>query len=82
MKKYKIVVKHPVLAVPLGFAEKYDRTQFTLLWIANSYTRYSCSTEILHDVLHYYPNSIDRGGMCVIQNQRQFQKLFVTRKHD
>ena len=68
-----------VMGVPITFFDKYNPEQFEVIWQASGNTRASAPKEIL-DELGYIQDKEDRGGCCILNGKRCYDRIFIRRK--
>ena len=68
-----------IIGVPITFFDKYNPDQFDIIWQASGNTRASAPKEILEE-LGYIPSKEDRGGCCLINGKRCYDRVFIRRK--
>ena len=68
-----------IMGVPITFFDKYNPDQFEILWQASGNTRASAPKEVLQE-LGYVPSKEDRGGCCLINGKRCYDRVFIRRK--
>ena len=69
-----------IMGVPITFMDKYNPTQFEIIWQASGNTRASAPTSVLQR-LGYVPHPDDRGGCGVINGKRQYSRILIRNKH-
>ena len=69
-----------IMGVPLTFFDKYNPEQFEVIWQASGNTRASAPTDVLSR-LGYLPDKEDRGGCCLLNGQRTYDRVFIRNKH-
>ena len=69
-----------VMGVPLTFFDKYNPDQFDIIWQASGNTRASAPSEVLEQ-LGYKPSKEDRGGCCLLNGKRTYDRVFIRNKH-
>lgn len=65
-----------VMGVPITFLEKYNPSQFEIIWLAAGNTRASAPKEILHQ-LGYVKHKEDRGGCPVVAGNRTYGRILI-----
>lgn len=68
-----------IMGVPITFFDKYNPDQFEILWQASGNTRASAPPEVLRE-LGYVSSKEDRGGCCLINGRRCYDRVFIRRK--
>ncbi|MBR1519037.1 MAG: adenine-specific methyltransferase EcoRI family protein [Prevotella sp.] len=68
-----------VMGVPITFMDKYNPTQFEIIWQASGNTRASTPKEVLLE-LGYTPHPEDRGGCGVVNGKRVYSRILIRRK--
>jgi hypothetical protein len=68
-----------VMGVPLTFLDKYNPSQFEILWQACGNTRVCAPTEILR-ILNYSAMKEDRGGCALLNGQRVYTRILIRRR--
>lgn len=69
-----------IMGVPLTFFDKYSPDQFEVIWQASGNTRASAPKEILAK-LGYIQSKEDRGGCCLINGKRCYDRVFIRNLH-
>lgn len=69
-----------IMGVPLTFFDKYNPDQFDIIWQASGNTRASAPSEVLEQ-LGYKPSKEDRGGCCLLNGKRTYDRVFIRNKH-
>ena len=69
-----------IMGVPLTFFDKYNPDQFTVIWEASGNTRASAPKEVL-EALGYTPSKEDRGGCCILNGKRCYDRIFIRNLH-
>lgn len=75
----KVLIKRPILGVPISFIDKYNPEQFEIVWQASGNTRASTPIKILSKI-GYSIHPEDRGGCAVINNKRLFTRILIKVK--
>lgn len=68
-----------VMGVPITFLDKYNPSQFEIVWLAAGNTRASAPKAIL-DELGYVKHKEDRGGCPVIDGKRTYGRILIRYK--
>ena len=68
-----------IMGVPITFMDRYCPDQFDIIWEASGNTRASAPKEVL-ETLGYVPQREDRGGCCMINGKRCYDRLFIRKK--
>ena len=68
-----------IMGVPLTFFDKYNPDQFEIIWQASGNTRASAPSEVL-ERLGYKANKEDRGGCCLLNGKRTYDRVFIRNK--
>ena len=68
------------MGVPLTFFDKFNPDQFEIIWQASGNTRASAPAEVLEQ-LGYKPSKEDRGGCCLLNGKRTYDRVFIRNKH-
>jgi len=75
-----IPIDYPgVMGVPITFLDKYNPSQFEIVWLAAGNTRASAPKAIL-DELGYVKHKEDRGGCPVIAGKRTYGRILIRYK--
>ena len=69
-----------IMGVPITFLDKYNPTQFEIVWQASGNTRASAPTAVLKEV-GYTIHPEDRGGCGVVKGKRQYSRILIRNKH-
>ena len=69
-----------IMGVPITFLDKYNPSQFEIIWQASGNTRASAPKEVL-DAVGYVPHPEDRGGCGVVNGKRQYSRILIRNKH-
>ena len=69
-----------IMGVPITFFDKFNPDQFEIIWQASGNTRASAPVEILEQ-LGYKPSKEDRGGCCLLNGKRTYDRVFIRNKH-
>ena len=69
-----------IMGVPITFFDKFNPDQFEIIWQASGNTRASAPVEILEQ-LGYKPSEEDRGGCCLLNGKRTYDRVFIRNKH-
>lgn len=69
-----------VMGVPITFLDKYNPSQFEIIWQASGNTRASAPNDVLQDV-GYRVNIVDRGGCGVVKGKRQYSRILIRNKN-
>lgn len=69
-----------IMGVPLTFLDKYCPEQFEIIWEGSGNTRASAPKEVLRE-LGYVQNKEDRGGCCLLNGKRCYDRVFIRNKH-
>lgn len=69
-----------IMGVPLTFLDKYCPEQFDIIWEGSGNTRASAPKEVL-DELGYVQSKEDRGGCCLLNGKRCYDRVFIRNKH-
>lgn len=69
-----------IMGVPISFFGKFNPDQFEIFWQASGNTRASAPAEVL-ERLGYKPSKNDRGGCCLINGKRTYDRVFIRNKH-
>ncbi len=69
-----------IMGVPITFLDKYNPTQFEIVWQASENTRASAPTAVLKEV-GYTIHPEDRGGCGVVKGKRQYSRILIRNKH-
>lgn len=69
-----------IMGVPLTFFDKFNPDQFEIIWQASGNTRASAPTDVL-DQLGYKPSKEDRGGCCLLNGKRTYDRIFIRNKN-
>ena len=68
-----------IMGVPITFMDKYNPTQFEIIWQASGNTRASTPKEILYK-LGYKAHPEDRGGCGIVKGKRVYSRILIKRK--
>lgn len=68
-----------IMGVPITFMDHYCPEQFEIIWEASGNTRTSATKEVLKK-LGYVQNKEDRGGCCMINGKRCYDRIFIRRR--
>lgn len=69
-----------IMGVPLTFFDKFNPDQFEIIWQASGNTRASAPADVL-ERLGYNPSKEDRGGCCLLNGKRTYDRIFIRNKH-
>lgn len=69
-----------IMGVPLTFFDKFNPDQFEIIWQASGNTRASAPNDVLVK-LGYKPSKEDRGGCCLLNGKRTYDRVFIRNKH-
>ena len=69
-----------IMGVPLTFFDKFNPDQFEIIWQASGNTRASAPANVL-ERLGYKPSKEDRGGCCLLNGKRTYDRIFIRNKH-
>lgn len=69
-----------IMGVPITFLDKYNPSQFEIIWQASGNTRASAPKEIL-EIVGYKVHPEDRGGCGVVNGKRQYSRILIRNKH-
>ena len=69
-----------VMGVPITFLDKYNPSQFEIIWQASGNTRASAPKDILWR-LQYKPHPEDRGGCGIINGKRVYSRILIRNRH-
>lgn len=69
-----------IMGVPLTFFDKFNPDQFEIIWQASGNTRASAPADVLEQ-LGYTPSKEDRGGCCLLNGKRTYDRIFIRNKH-
>lgn len=69
-----------IMGVPLTFFDKFNPDQFEIIWQASGNTRASAPAAVLEQ-LGYKPSKEDRGGCCLLNGKRTYDRIFIRNKH-
>lgn len=69
-----------IMGVPITFFDKFNPDQFEIIWQASGNTRASAPAEVLEQ-LGYTPSKEDRGGCCLLNGKRTYDRIFIRNKH-
>ena len=69
-----------LMGVPITFFDKYNPEQFEIIWQASGNTRASAPKEVLKK-LGYVQDKEDRGGCCLLNGKRCYDRVFIRNKH-
>lgn len=69
-----------IMGVPITFLDKYNPSQFEIVWQASGNTRASAPSSVLKDV-GYTVHPEDRGGCGVVNGKRQYSRILIRNKN-
>ena len=69
-----------IMGVPITFLDKYNPSQFEIVWQASGNTRASAPSSVLKEV-GYKVHPEDRGGCGVVNGKRQYSRILIRNKH-
>lgn len=69
-----------IMGVPITFFDKYCPDQFEVIWQASGNTRASAPPAVL-ERLGYTASKEDRGGCCLLNGKRTYDRIFIRNKH-
>ena len=67
------------MGVPVTFLDKYNPTQFEIVWQAAGNTR-ACAPEDILKRLGYKQHKEDRGGVPVINGKRKYTRILIKKR--
>ncbi len=69
-----------IMGVPITFFDKFNPDQFEIIWQASGNTRASAPPEVLRQ-LGYKPSKEDRGGCCLLNGKRTYDRVFIRNRY-
>lgn len=71
-------IKRPIWSVPITFLNKYNPHEFNIIGEASGNSH---KTKLYGNV-YYKHSKLDRGGCCVINNVRKYNRIFIRAKKE